>query len=71
MHVLPLDCYADDRFNQEHDKKTGFRTNNMLAMPIKAEEVSAVPSSASVEAQQAEQLVVQCTDQAVFCVVCV
>lgn len=30
------DCYKDDRFNQEQDKKTGFRTNNMLAMPLKA-----------------------------------
>ena len=32
----PADCYKDDRFNQEQDKKTGFRTNNMLAMPLKA-----------------------------------
>ena len=30
------DCYSDDRFNQEQDKRTGFRTNNMLAMPLKA-----------------------------------
>jgi hypothetical protein len=37
--VASADCYSDDRFNQEHDKKTGFRTNNMLAMPIKAGEV--------------------------------
>jgi len=37
------DCYADDRFNQENDKKTGFRTNNMLAMPLKAGDVNALP----------------------------
>ena len=39
MLVPSTDCYSDDRFNQDHDKKTGFRTNNMLAMPIKAGEV--------------------------------
>ena len=38
MLVPSTDCYSDDRFNQDHDKKTGFRTNNMLAMPIKAGE---------------------------------
>jgi hypothetical protein len=43
--VASADCYSDDRFNQEHDKKTGFRTNNMLAMPIKAGEVCSPLSS--------------------------
>jgi len=33
------DCYADARFNQANDKKTGFRTRNMLAMPLKDGEV--------------------------------
>lgn len=28
------DCYADDRFNQEVDRKTGYRTQNMLCMPV-------------------------------------
>jgi adenylate cyclase len=28
------DCYADMRFNQAIDKKTGYRTNTMLCMPI-------------------------------------
>lgn len=30
------DAYADDRFNQDIDKKTGYKTNNILCMPIKA-----------------------------------
>jgi adenylate cyclase len=29
------DAYADPRFNQEMDKKTGFRTRSILCMPIK------------------------------------
>ena len=29
------DVYKDDRFNPEMDKKTGFRTRNMLCMPMK------------------------------------
>jgi phosphoserine phosphatase len=28
------DCYADPRFNPEIDKKTGFRTRNMLTIPL-------------------------------------
>lgn len=28
------DCYADDRFDQTFDLKTGYRTKNLLAMPI-------------------------------------
>jgi Ca2+-binding EF-hand superfamily protein/CRP-like cAMP-binding protein len=28
------DCYKDDRFNSEVDKKTGYRTNNMLCVPV-------------------------------------
>lgn len=28
------DAYADDRFNQEVDRKTGFRTHSILAVPI-------------------------------------
>jgi adenylate cyclase len=28
------DCYADPRFNQAIDKKTGYRTHSMLCMPI-------------------------------------
>ena len=29
------DAYADDRFNPEVDKRTGFRTRNILALPIR------------------------------------
>ena len=32
-HTLP-DAYADARFNPEIDKKTGYKTNNMLCMPV-------------------------------------
>ena len=28
------DAYADSRFNQEVDKKTGYRTNSVLCMPV-------------------------------------
>jgi len=28
------DAYADSRFNQEVDRRTGFKSNNMLCMPI-------------------------------------
>ncbi|MBX9736795.1 MAG: SpoIIE family protein phosphatase [Phycisphaerales bacterium] len=28
------DCYADGRFNPEVDRKTGFRTRNMLTIPL-------------------------------------
>lgn len=30
------DCYADARFNPEIDKKTGYRTRNMLTIPLVA-----------------------------------
>jgi adenylate cyclase len=29
------DCYADPRFNREIDRRTGFRTRNMLCCPIR------------------------------------
>lgn len=29
------DCYADARFNPDFDKRTGYRTNNMLCMPMR------------------------------------
>ena len=29
------DCYQDDRFNQEVDAMTGYRTRSMLCNPIK------------------------------------
>jgi HD-GYP domain-containing protein (c-di-GMP phosphodiesterase class II) len=32
------DCYADPRFNQAGDKKTGFRTRNMVCVPVKAKD---------------------------------
>jgi HD-GYP domain-containing protein (c-di-GMP phosphodiesterase class II) len=32
------DCYSDPRFNREGDKKTGFRTRNMVCVPVKAKE---------------------------------
>lgn len=28
------DAYADSRFNQEVDRRTGYKTNNMLCMPV-------------------------------------
>ena len=28
------DCYADERFNQEIDRKTGYRTNCLIAVPL-------------------------------------
>lgn len=31
------DCYKDSRFNPEVDRKTGYRTRNMLCMPIRDE----------------------------------
>ncbi|MEW6543335.1 MAG: GAF domain-containing protein [Nitrospirota bacterium] len=30
------DCYSDPRFNREADKKSGFRTRNMVCVPVKA-----------------------------------
>ena len=36
MQVINVpDAYADDRFNQEIDKKTGFRTRNILSCPLR------------------------------------
>jgi len=32
------DCYADSRFDPSFDKKTGYKTNNMLVLPIKDSE---------------------------------
>ena len=32
--IIP-DCYADARFNQEFDKKTGYRTRNMICAPVR------------------------------------
>jgi len=29
------DAYADERFNKSHDMKTGFRTHNILCVPLK------------------------------------
>jgi len=40
-HVKELnipDAYIDDRFNPEIDKKTGFRTRNILCMPVMDQE---------------------------------
>ena len=35
MQVINVpDAYADERFNQEIDKKTGFRTRNILSCPL-------------------------------------
>ena len=31
------DCYADKRFNPEVDRRTGYRTRNMLCMPLRNE----------------------------------
>lgn len=33
--LLIPDAYADDRFNQDIDKKTGYRTRNILTAPIR------------------------------------
>lgn len=32
------DCYSDARFNPAGDKKTGFRTRNMVCVPVKAKD---------------------------------
>ena len=34
--MLIQDAYADDRFNRLMDKKTGFRTRNILCQPIRS-----------------------------------
>ncbi len=36
--VIIDDAYADPRFNQEVDKKTGYRTRNILCAPIRAKD---------------------------------
>lgn len=33
--IIVPDAYADERFNQSVDKQTGYRTNNILSVPIK------------------------------------
>jgi adenylate cyclase len=36
-HVMPLnipDAYADERFDHTYDQKTGYRTRNILCMPV-------------------------------------
>ncbi len=37
--IIP-DAYADARFNQEFDKKTGYRTRNILCAPIRAKDAT-------------------------------
>jgi len=36
--VIINDAYNDDRFNKEVDKKTGYKTNNIIAIPFKNSE---------------------------------
>lgn len=36
------DAYLDDRFNQEVDKASGYRTKSILCMPVKARDGSVV-----------------------------
>jgi len=36
--VIINDAYSDDRFNKEVDKKTGYKTNNIIAIPFKNSE---------------------------------
>ncbi len=36
--VIINDCYADPRFDQAADKKSGFRTRNMVCVPVKAKD---------------------------------
>lgn len=33
--VIIPDAYADDRFNQEVDRKTGYRARNIMGAPIR------------------------------------
>lgn len=33
--VLQNDVYSDDRFNPDYDRQTGFRTRNMLCVPVR------------------------------------
>ena len=40
--VLIPDAYVDPRFNQEIDKKTGYRTRNILCVPIRTKEAKLV-----------------------------
>ena len=35
VHALVPDAYADSRFNADADARTGFRTRNIVAVPIK------------------------------------
>lgn len=36
--VIINDCWSDPRFNREADIKTGFRTRNMVCVPVKAKD---------------------------------
>ena len=36
LHIA--DAYADDRFNPEFDRRTGFRTRNILCMPVRTKQ---------------------------------
>jgi HD-GYP domain-containing protein (c-di-GMP phosphodiesterase class II) len=36
--VIINDCYSDPRFDQAADKKSGFRTRNMVCVPVKAKD---------------------------------
>jgi len=36
--VIINDCYSDSRFDQAADKKSGFRTRNMVCVPVKAKD---------------------------------
>ncbi|MFO0081609.1 MAG: PP2C family protein-serine/threonine phosphatase, partial [Phycisphaerales bacterium] len=43
------DCYADSRFNPEIDRKTGYKTRNMLTIPLLSPEAGAGGAGASLE----------------------
>jgi phosphoserine phosphatase len=40
--IIVPDAYADQRFNPEIDRRTGFRTRNMLAVPLRDHEAALV-----------------------------
>ena len=42
-------CYADSRFNPEIDRKTGYKTRNMLTIPLLSPEAGAGGAGASLE----------------------
>ncbi|MFN7743150.1 MAG: PP2C family protein-serine/threonine phosphatase [Phycisphaerales bacterium] len=43
------DCYADSRFNPEIDRKTGYKTRNMLTIPLLSPEAGTGGAGASLE----------------------